>query len=106
MKEYCVIYVTVPDEDLAEKIAESLVSKKLAACVNIIPSVKSVYSWQGKICDDKELLLMIKTMYDAFESIKKEIKLLHTYEVPEIIALPINQGSEEYLKWLKDNVIV
>ena len=98
------VYCTVPDIGTAEKLAGALVESKLAACVNILPGVKSVYSWKGEICADNELLLIIKTTADVYSSLERKILELHPYETPEIIALPICEGSADYLKWLSDSV--
>ena len=100
--EEIVVFVTAPDEDGAIRIAKSLVEAKLAACVNIIKDIRSIYSWQGKIEDDSEVLMVVKTRSELFDSLSKKVKELHSYSVPEIIALPIIKGSEDYLKWIKD----
>ncbi len=95
-----VIYCTVPDKKLAKEIAKLLMKHKLAACVSMIENVKSVFSWDGEICEEKEILLMIKTRRSNYAKIKLIIEDIHSYNVPEIIALPIVDCSEEYLKWL------
>ena len=96
------IITTTETEEEAEKIAEKLVSKKLAACVQITPSIKSVYRWQGKVEKSKEQLLFIKTKTGLFEKVEKAIKENHSYEVPEIVAVPINNGSKEYFEWIEN----
>lgn len=96
----CVIYCTVPNEFNANLIATTLVEENLAACVNILPSVTSVYKWEGIIQTDNEMLLIIKTQEEKFEALEAKIKELHEYTVPEIIALPIVEGSEEYQNWI------
>lgn len=96
----CVIYCTVPNEFNANLIASTLVEEKLAACVNILPSVTSVYMWENIVQTDNELLLIIKTQEEKFEALEAKIKELHEYSVPEIIAVPIVKGSEEYQKWI------
>src|SRR3990170_5647086 len=97
-----VVFITAPDEDESAKIARALVEARLAGCVNIIKDIRSIYSWQGKIEDEKEVLMVAKTQKPLFDSLMKRVKELHSYTVPEIIALPIIQGSEDYLKWLKE----
>lgn len=100
--EAIVVYITAPNEDEAAKIAKTLVEQRLAACVNIVRGIRSIYTWQGKIEDDAEVLMIAKTQRHLFESLKTRVKELHSYTVPEIIALPIIDGSEDYLNWLKE----
>jgi periplasmic divalent cation tolerance protein len=100
--EEIVVFITASDEEEASKISKALVETKLAGCVNIIKDIRSIYSWQGKIEDEKEVLMIVKTRKPLFDSLMKKVKELHSYAVPEIIALPIIQGSEDYLKWLKE----
>ncbi len=100
--EEIVVLITAPGEDEAVRIASSLVETRLAACVNIIKDVRSIYSWQGQIEDDSEVLLIVKTRKDLFDSLSEKVKEFHSYSVPEIIALPIINGSEDYLKWIKE----
>jgi periplasmic divalent cation tolerance protein len=97
-----VVFITASDEDEAAKIAKALVANRLAGCVNIIKDIRSIYSWQGKIEDEKEVLMIVKTQKTLFDTLMKKVKELHSYTVPEIIALPIIAGSEDYLKWLKE----
>ena len=97
-----VVFITASDEEEASKIARALVEERLAGCVNIIKDIRSIYSWQGKIEDEKEVFMVVKTQKTLFDSLIKRVKELHSYTVPEIIALPIIQGSEDYLKWLKE----
>jgi periplasmic divalent cation tolerance protein len=100
--EEIVAFITASDEKEAAKIAKALVEAKLAGCVNIIKDIRSIYNWQGKIEDEKEVLMVVKTQKILFDSLVKKVKELHSYTVPEIIALPIIQGSEDYLKWLEE----
>ena len=100
MKEPIVVLMTCKDITEAEKIAGELVKDGLAACVNIVNKVRSIYRWQGEICRDTEVLCLIKTVSGNFELVKDKIKSMHSYTIPEIIGLPINMGSEKYLKWL------
>ena len=100
--EALVVYITAPSEEEGAKIARTLVEERLAGCVNIVPEIRSIYSWQGKIEDEKEVLLIVKTRLKLFNALKSKVLNMHSYSVPEIIALPIVDGSEEYLKWLKE----
>jgi periplasmic divalent cation tolerance protein len=100
--EAIVVYITAPNEDEAAKIAKTLIEEKLAACVNIVPEIRSIYSWQGKIEDEKEVLMIVKTRLRLFNALKTKVLTMHSYTIPEIIALPIVDGSDEYIKWLKE----
>lgn len=102
-KAFVIILNTCPSQKEAKKIAKILVAEKLAACVNISSPVQSIYSWKGKICSENEYLLIIKSKKSLFKKIKNRIQQLHLYECPEIIALPILQGSEDYLAWISKN---
>jgi len=97
-----VVLVTCGSEEEAAKIANSLVEERLAACVNIISPVRSIYRWEGKIWDEREWMLIIKTQKKRFEELEKKVKSLHSYSVPEIIALPVVEGFASYLKWLEE----
>ncbi|MCA9667310.1 MAG: divalent-cation tolerance protein CutA [Myxococcales bacterium] len=103
MSERIVVYVTAP-VDKARDLAAALVQAQLAACVNIVPSVRSIYRWKGEVCEDEESLLVIKSRRSAFEALRARVVELHPYEVPEVIALPIEAGHGAYLDWLDDNV--
>ncbi len=103
MAEFIVVLVTAGSEEEAETIARNLVEGKLAACVNIISPIRSMYSWEGKVADDKEWLLLIKTRKSLFPQVEKGIKEWHSYEVPEVIALPVLAGSREYLGWVEES---
>ena len=105
-KKSIIVYCTVPSPELAEQIAVKLIQHKIAACCNIIPGLTSIYSWEGKIEKDSELLLMIKSTEENYKKIENEIINLHSYEVPEIISLEINEGSREYLNWIHQNTKV
>ncbi|TYJ35420.1 hypothetical protein E1A91_A05G235400v1 [Gossypium mustelinum] len=98
-----VVYVTVPNRDAGRKLADSIVKEKLAACVNIVPGVESVYEWEGKVNRDPEELLIIKTRQSLLPALTEHVKANHEYDVPEVIALPIGGGSVEYLEWLKNS---
>lgn len=97
-----VIFCTVPNRETALKISQPIIEEKLAACVNIVPSLISIYKWKGKIAQDSEELLIIKTTQQKFNVLETRIKQLHPYEVPEIIALPIVIGSDKYLNWVEE----
>ena len=96
---YSMIFTTAAGKEQAKKIAMGLVEKHLAACVQMFP-VESVYFWQEKICEENEILLLIKTKTELFDEVKKAIMEIHSYEVPEIIQAPITDGLAEYLKWI------
>jgi uncharacterized protein involved in tolerance to divalent cations/ADP-ribose pyrophosphatase YjhB (NUDIX family) len=104
MPEFIVVYVTAGSADEADRLARSLVDERFAACVNRIKSVQSVYRWQGKVEQSEEELLIIKTSRDRFAALEKRVRELHSYSVPEVIALPVIEGSSNYLKWLKEQV--
>ena len=95
-----VVYVTVPDADEGARIGKALVEASLAACVSVVPGVRSIYRWEGKICDDAEALLVIKTRAGLFERLRARGTELHRYDVPEIVALPIVAGHAPYLDWI------
>ncbi len=97
---FIVILCTAPTKALAHKIAKQLVQEKLAACVNISSPIRSIYFWKRKICEEKEFLLFIKSKKSLFSRLKKRVLQSHPYEIPEIIALPILAGNEDYLSWL------
>lgn len=100
VEDFIVILVTASSEEEARKIASYLVEKRLAACVNLFKDIESIYRWKGKISDEKEVLMLIKTRKKLYKSVEDEVKKLHSYEVPEIIALPIISGSKDYLYWI------
>jgi periplasmic divalent cation tolerance protein len=103
-KDKIVIFVTTSSEPEAHKIAELLLTKRKAACVNIVPKVESSFWWQGKLEAAEESLLIIKTKASLLAEIVSLVKAAHSYEVPEIIVLPIIGGNEDYLKWIDDEV--
>jgi periplasmic divalent cation tolerance protein len=103
MSEHIVVLVTCGSEEEALKIANALVEERLAACANLISPIRSIYRWEGKIWDEKEWLLVIKTQKHRFEELEKKVKTLHSYSVPEIISLPIVEGSSAYLNWIREN---
>jgi periplasmic divalent cation tolerance protein len=104
MTEFVVVFVTVGSADEGDRLARALIENRLAACVNRVKAVQSIYRWQGKIeCSDEELLI-VKTRRDLFEGLKEKVQQLHSYSVPEIVALPILAGSESYLRWLEEEL--
>ncbi|HTB65479.1 MAG TPA: divalent-cation tolerance protein CutA [Steroidobacteraceae bacterium] len=94
------VLCTCPDESVALDIARVLVKEGLAGCVNRLPAVTSIYQWQGRVCEESEQLLMIKTIPARYEALEMRLKALHPYEIPEIIAIPVVNGSSPYLAWL------
>ena len=102
MSEHCVIFITAGSKEEAEKISRGLVESKLAFCVSTLPKVQSTYYWEDKIHVDKEFLLIVKTRQDQYEALETWVKNNHSYEVPEIIALPIEQGLPAYLNGIDD----
>jgi len=99
--DYIIVFTTCNSAEIASSIADALVGKELAACVNIVKGIESVYQWQGKIERDNEILLLIKTRQSLFATVQNAIQALHNYELPEIIAVPIDTGEENYLNWIK-----
>jgi periplasmic divalent cation tolerance protein len=104
VSERIVALSTVGTAEDAERIARALVDRRLAACVNVVPKVVSVYRWKGEISRDEEMLLVIKTRRDRLDALREALVALHPYEVPELVALPIEAGHEPYLAWLDDSV--
>jgi len=101
MRKFILVLTTVPDETKGLEMARQLVEERLAACVTITGACQSVYWWEGKITQDSECLLFIKTRASLYSRLEKRIKELHAYQVPEIIALPIHRGSSGYLRWVE-----
>ena len=99
-----VVFVTIPDDKIAKKLSRGLVEQNLAACVNIIPHIQSVYMWQGKINEDNEYLMIIKTRTSRLEELTKWVRDNHPYSVAEVITLPIQTGNLPYMKWLAESV--
>jgi periplasmic divalent cation tolerance protein len=104
MNHELIAFVTVANPQEALQIAENLVNEKLAACVNILPAIESVYRWEGKVTRDQEILLIIKTTDERYAALEKRILALHGYTTPEIIAVKIERGSNDYLEWLRQSV--
>jgi periplasmic divalent cation tolerance protein len=103
MSQELIVFVTAPNNDEAERIASSLVSERLAACVNIVGGIESIYRWEGEVTRDRETLLIIKTVDERYAELEGRVKELHTYTTPEVIAYKIERGSDAYLKWLRES---
>ena len=102
MNEHCIIYITAGSKEEANKLSRGLVEEKLAFCVNAVPGIQSTYQWEGKIHVDDEILLIVKTRQDRYETLEQWVKQNHSYDVPEIISLPIQKGLPEYLQAIDD----
>ena len=98
--EVLLIMSTFPDAQTARRVARQIVEERLAACANVLPSIKSIYRWQGKVEESEESLVLIKTTVDRFAAMQTTLRRLHPYEVPEIVALPIDRGLPDYLRWV------
>jgi periplasmic divalent cation tolerance protein len=103
MTDARIVLTTAGSPQEAEKIARALVDRRLAACVNVVPQIQSIYRWKGKMEQETEWLLIIKTRLKAFDSVRDTIKELHSYELPECIMLEISDGSAPYLNWIEEN---
>ncbi|KAM3728203.1 Protein CutA [Dirofilaria immitis] len=101
---YSIVYVTVPNSTIAQQIAREVVKEKYAACVNIVPTVTSIYEWEDKLQEDRESLLIMKTKSTALNALKTKVLSMHPYKVPEFIASPIENGNESYLQWIDKQV--
>jgi periplasmic divalent cation tolerance protein len=102
--DYIVVFITTSSLEEAKKIANHLVENKIAACINIVEKINSTFFWKGNIENYDESLLIVKTKRSLFSKLKEEVKKLHSYTVPEIIAIPIVEGSEDYLNWIDETV--
>jgi periplasmic divalent cation tolerance protein len=98
--ELCAVLTTAPDVGVAEMLARTLVEERLAACVNVIPGVRSIYRWEGALQDDSEVVLVIKSHRNRTQALAARIKDLHPYELPEVLVLPVSGGSAPYLDWI------
>lgn len=101
--EALLAFSTFPDAETARRIAHTLVSEKLAACANIIPTMNSIYRWKGKIETGDETIVLFKTTQDRFDAFQEKLRSLHPYEVPEIICVKIDKGLPDYLRWVVEN---
>ena len=102
MNEHCIIYITAGSKEEADKLSRGLVEEKLAFCINAVPGIQSTYQWEGKIHVDDEILLIVKTRQDRYEALERWVKQNHSYDVPEIISLPIQKGLPEYVQAIDD----
>jgi periplasmic divalent cation tolerance protein len=104
MPDFVLVFCTCRDREEALQIANALVAERLAACVNVLPAMESIYRWKDQIQMDMEQLLLIKTTAERFDELRDAILKLHSYETPEVIAMPIAAGSEKYLAWIRESV--
>ena len=99
----CVVLVTAPNAEKAAELAHALVGEKLAACVNLVPQVRSIYRWEGAVEDAQEVLMVVKTTADRFDALHQRVLALHPYQVPEVIKLDVSAGHLPYLDWVRDS---
>src|SRR6185503_5950545 len=104
MSDELIVLVTTSNAEEAARLADVLVSERLAACVNIVPGIESIYRWEGKVTRDQEALMIIKTTGERYDELKRRVKELHSYSMPEVVALKIDRGSEQYLNWLRNSI--
>ena len=104
MTDKIIVFVTCESKEQAENIAQSLVSGRLAACVNVVGGVRSCYVWEGKLTWSDEVLLLIKTTRSRFYQVQERVKALHSYSVPEIVGVPIEEASQQYIDWIDTSV--
>ncbi|HWP44063.1 MAG TPA: divalent-cation tolerance protein CutA [Blastocatellia bacterium] len=105
MSREIIIFVTAPGSAEASRIAEAIVEERLAACVNIVEGIESIYRWEGKVTRDREALMIIKSTAERYEELERRVKQLHSYSTPEVIAFGIERGSQQYLDWLRDSTV-
>ena len=98
--EYAVVFVTAPSLEVARRVGNDVVEKKLAACANLVPGIESIFHWEGKIQQEQEVFMLLKTQAGLIDDLAAAIRDLHPYSTPEIIALPILSGSRDYLEWI------
>lgn len=103
MAEALEVHVTMPDADTARSIGRTLVGERLAACVNVVPGVVSIYSWKGALQEDQEVLCLIKTSPHRFEQLRARVVELHPYDLPEVMAFAVDDGSRDYLDWVRSS---
>ncbi len=105
MTDTVVVLVTTPSTEKAAEIARALVEEKLAACGNVVPAIRSIYRWEGKVQEDQEALLVLKAPRERFQELRDRVVALHPYQVPEVVALPIEMGHEPYLAWIAQSTL-
>ena len=101
---YVIVYITTKDEDEARKIGESLVKEKLAACINVIPGIESIYWWKGKVERNKESALIVKTKKELAGKVMEKVKKLHSYDTPSVDVIPITEGNKECFEWIEESL--
>lgn len=94
------VLVTAPDKDTGVSLARSLVAERIVACGNVVPDLVSVYRWEGEVHEDPEVLLVLKTTAERMDALTRRVRELHPYDVPEVLALPVKEGAEEYMEWV------
>jgi periplasmic divalent cation tolerance protein len=104
MTEVLLVLVTAPTAEVAAGLARALVEARLAACGSVVPGLRSIYRWEGRVCDEPEALLLLKTTRGRFQALRDEVLRRHPYQVPEVVALPVEAGSAAYLAWVKAQV--
>lgn len=104
MTEAIIVLVTAPSADKAAELARTLVEEQLAVCGNVVPGLRSIYRWEGKVQDEAEALLLLKTQASLFDALRERIVALHPYQVPEVLRLGVEAGHQPYLDWIRDNV--
>lgn len=100
--KYCMVFCTCPEMGTARTLAKQVIERRLGACVNILPAVESVYSWEGEVQSDSESLMLVKTLTETYPALERFLRETHPYELPEVIAVPLQQGSEAYLSWVRE----
>ena len=98
------VFVTAPDETVAVSLVRTMVEERLAACGNLVPGVRSIYRWEGEICDDAEWMILFKTVEESFAALRDRIVELHPYDCPEVVAVDVVDGAHDYLRWVQDQV--
>jgi periplasmic divalent cation tolerance protein len=104
MTNKIIVFVTCEGKEQAERIAQAVVTERLAACVNVLPGVRSCYTWEGKVTWAEEVLMLIKTTRDRFDQLRDRVRALHSYQVPEIVSVTIDNAFEKYSAWIEDSV--